>query len=97
VGCRSLAWDPGGPANAGGWAAARDAPGCGQGEVEAAGWKAIEMPSSSKLRVFIHGGLPVLISAIRQRTSLATPCAAGRRLDPAVPTSWDDAVQSMVL
>jgi hypothetical protein len=23
--------------------------------------------------------------------SLATPCAAGRRLDPSVPTSWDDA------
>ena len=27
----------------------------------------------------------------------ATLCAAGRRLDPSVPTSWDDVVRSMVL
>jgi hypothetical protein len=35
------------------------------------------------------------LSAICQQTSLATPCAAGRRLHPLMPTSWDDVVQSM--
>ena len=37
------------------------------------------------------------LSAICQHTCLATPCAAGRRLDPSVPMSWDDVVQSMAL
>jgi hypothetical protein len=36
-------------------------------------------------------------SATCQHASLATPCAAGRRLDRSVATSWDDVVRSMVL
>src|SRR5215216_86945 len=37
------------------------------------------------------------LSAICQHTSLATPCAPGRRLDPPVLTSWDDVVRSMAV
>jgi hypothetical protein len=37
------------------------------------------------------------LSAICRHTSLARPCAAGRRLDPSVPTSRDDVVRSMAL
>jgi hypothetical protein len=97
VGRRSLAWDPGRPANAGGWAAARNAPGCGQGEVEAAGWIG-DRDAEQLQTASVHPRRTACpLSAIRQHTSLATPCAAGRRLDPSARMSWDDAVQSMVL
>jgi hypothetical protein len=37
------------------------------------------------------------LSAICQHANPAMPCAAGCRLDPSVPMSWDDVVRSMVL
>ena len=37
------------------------------------------------------------LSASCQHTFLATPCAAGRRLDPSPRTSWEDMVRSMAL
>jgi hypothetical protein len=36
------------------------------------------------------------LSAICQHANLAMPCAAGCRLDPSVPMSWDDMVRSKV-
>jgi hypothetical protein len=36
-------------------------------------------------------------SAFCQHSFLATPCAAARRYDPSVPTSWDNGVWSVVL